>query len=353
MVNIIYKERIAKLISALGSQMNLVFDPGVVVSGRAPTMASSEFLTNKQQGDWAEKIVLEAINQYSNKFVAVKYGRSESLSAGDDGFGEFYAEYQRELNEIGKRPDILIFNKGEDEDIYRAVAAIEVRSSSFLIEKYNRFIDDRNQRAKNECMRLRDEILSGELSKLLGAKNAELLRVIESATSETFCEIDFRAISWSSSEGLRKLSSVLKALKEQIAILHKRDYLSITPKVEDIALVNRWIQKFGVPHYYLQVFFDKGYIIPFEEILRTASDPMNEGEIFSIERDVKNQGKTTIKIDVKAGKEVIGKIDMPRHSSEKKEFDRGRVLFFVKFDGGKGYLDNETFVNEVMGNAKH
>ena len=47
---------------------------------------------------------------------------------------------------------------------------------------------------------------------------------------------------------------LLKEIKENIAILHKRDYLSITPKMEDIALVNRWIQRYNVKHFYLQVF---------------------------------------------------------------------------------------------------
>lgn len=68
---------------------------------------------------------------------------------------------------------------------------------------------------------------------------------------------------WSSSKELTQLSEHLKQLKEQMKILRKRDYLSITPKLEDIALVNRWIQQFGVKHYYLQVFFDKAYLISF------------------------------------------------------------------------------------------
>jgi hypothetical protein len=100
------------------------------------------------------------------------------------------------------------------------------------------------------------------------------------------------------SEILRELSGHLRALKEQIKILHKRDYLSITPKLEDLALVNRWIQHFGVPHFYLQVFFDKAYVISFREILEISSDSSKEDVVFSVEQDVKNQGKTTIKINI-------------------------------------------------------
>ncbi len=78
------------------------------------------------------------------------------------------------------------------------------------------------------------------------------------------------------------------------------------------------------------------------------SDEDNEGNSFSIERDVKNQGKTTIKVNVEDGKEIIGKIDMPEHQSAMKELNRGRLLFYVTFKGGKGYLDQEVFIREII-----
>ena len=53
-----------------------------------PTQASSEFITNKQQGDWAEDVIFRAINQYSSNIVAVRYGKSDDLVAGDVGFDE-------------------------------------------------------------------------------------------------------------------------------------------------------------------------------------------------------------------------------------------------------------------------
>lgn len=127
--------------------------------------------------------------------------------------------------------------------------------------------------------------------------------------------------------------------------------MSITPKIDDLALVNRWIQRFGVRHYYLQVFFDKAYVIPFKEILKLSSDPKNEGIIFSMERDVKNQRKTTIKINVQVGKEILGRIDMPEHRSALKELDRGRLLFYVTFQGGRGYLDSTIFSQGIINDA--
>ena len=139
---------------------------------------------------------------------------------------------------------------------------------------------------------------------------------------------------------------MLKSLKEQIKILQKRDHLSITPKIEDLALVNRWIQRFGVRYCYLQVFFDKAYVIPFKNILQITSKPENEGSVFSIEKDVKNQGKTTIKINVQVAKEILGKIDMPEHCSALKELER--LLYYVTFSGGRGYLDSSVFSQEII-----
>ena len=70
--------------------------------------------------------------------------------------------------------------------------------------------------------------------------------------------------------------------------------------------------------------------------------------IFSIESDTKNQRKTTIKIDLQIGREILGKIDMPQHRSRLKELERGRLLYYVTFSGGKGYLDTDVFVKEVI-----
>ena len=112
-----------------------------------PTQASSEFITNKQQGDWAEDVLFRAINDNSKNIVAVRYGKSDDLVAGDVGFEKFFNDYQNELDTIGKRPDILLFRKedfnvtlGYDisskpsceigDYVAKAIAGIEVRSSA-------------------------------------------------------------------------------------------------------------------------------------------------------------------------------------------------------------------------------
>ena len=186
---------------------------------------------------------------------------------------------------------------------------------------------------------------------LLLEKAPGIHEILAKATPETFRDLSFRLRTWKSSQTLRNMSDRLKELKAQVRLLQKRDSLGITPKLEDIALVNRWIQRYGVPHFYLQVFFDKAYLISFQNILRTISNPSNEGDTFSVEEDVKNQHKTTFKVDIHAAHEIIGRIDMPDHHSEMRELDRGRLLFYVSFTGGRGYLDLEIFKQEVIGAA--
>jgi len=39
---------------------------------------------------------------------------------------------------------------------------------------------------------------------------------------------------------------------------------------------------------------------------------------------------------------------MPEHHSVMKELERGRLLFYVTFEGGKGYLDEEVFMGEII-----
>lgn len=78
-----------------------------------PTQASSNFITNKEQGDQAEDLIFRAINETSKNYVAVRYGKSDDIIAGEVGFDKFYNDFQDESDSIGKRPDLLIFRKGD------------------------------------------------------------------------------------------------------------------------------------------------------------------------------------------------------------------------------------------------
>lgn len=324
-----------------------------------PTQASSQFITHKQQGDWAEDVIVRAINNNSDKIVAVRYGKSDDLVAGEEGFEQFFNDYQKELDQIGKRPDILLFKKedynpalgldisSKDRDqtmsyVKKAVAGIEIRSSAFLVKKY---VDETNKTLENIISRviaIRDLILC-EYIDLLEQKRPELIPILQQIDKVSVKSIDFRKPTWRSSQRLQELSALLAEIKECLKIINKRMSLSITPKVEDLKVVHKWINTYNVPHFYVQVFFDKVYGISFRQILELVSNAQWKNERYFIERDSKNQNKTTIKIPVEEGICLAETVTEPDHHSVRKELNKGRLLYCVKFDGGGASLDLNNF----------
>lgn len=362
-----YYERIRELtkhVPATLVDFGLPRDPS-----RTPTQASSNFITNKEQGDWAENLVTSAINETSKNFVAVKYGKSDDLVAGEEGFDTFYQDFQSELDTIGKRPDLLIFkisdydkNSGYDisqiphsqitDYVKKAVAGIEVRSSAFLIDRYETSMQLRTENFRQIALAVKDKILSEFKDLLDNPARHKYIPVLEGITPETLSVTNFKVPGWSSSERLVQLNNLFKELKRAIKEVQKRDFLSITPKVEDIKVVYKWIETFNVPHFYFQVFFDKVYGISFEQILEIISDSDNEDIFFRVEKNVKNQNKTTINIKSKSGVQIAYKIDEPQHESVRKEMGRGRLLFYVTFKGGTAYLDVANLCG-VLGINQH
>ena len=324
-----------------------------------PTQASSEFITNKQQGDWAEDVLFRAINDNSENIVAVRYGKSDDLVAGDDGFEKFFNAYQAELDAIGKRPDILLFKKEDFNEslgydisskssdeigdyVAKAIAGIEVRSSAFLINKYtaeaNRIVRENTERA----IELKNIVLD-EYVDLLEQKRPELIAILQQLDETSVRSIDYRKPTWKASQRLQELTDNLSELKDCLKIIQKRNSLSITPKVEDLKVVYKWIMTYNVPHFYVQVFFDKVYGVSFQRILELVSNPDLEDDKYFIEQDTKNQNKTTIKIPSQDGTCLAEAVTEPNHQSVRKELNKGRLLFYVKFNGGEACLDANNF----------
>lgn len=352
-----YKDEINKICSSIHTGLIDFSEPRSEAS--MPTQASSEFITNKQQGDWAEDVIFRAVNDNSQNLVAVRYGKSDDLVAGDAGFEEFYSSYQTELDTIGKRPDLLLFKK-EDFDIQlgydissldsskitnyisKAIAGIEVRSSAFLVEKYteetNRFILENT----TAVLSMRDTILE-QYKDLLEQKRPELIPLLQQIDEVSVRTLKFRTPSWRSSQRLQNLSALLSSINKCLKAIQKRNSLSITPKVEDLKVVHKWVMTYNVPHFYVQVFFDKVYGVSFLEILNFIATPELEDEKYYIEQDNKNQNKTTIKIPIHEGICLAQKVREPNHHSVRKELNKGRLLFYVKFEGGEAVIDKKEF----------
>tara|TARA_Y100001970_G_C14106917_1_gene788674 strand:- start:26 stop:910 length:885 start_codon:yes stop_codon:yes gene_type:complete len=272
-----YKQIINDLIEEVKQNNDKVDLETEFQKGRVPTQAFSEFLTNNEQGIWAENIVKKSIENYSTNQKVINYGRAETLIAGDPGFREFYSEYQDELIEIGKCPDLLVFD-----------------NDNFPVDLKNN-IDS-------------------------GAKRIDLISDVENSKA-----------------GLEVRSSAFLKNKYYEAIEagnapQGRKFLSITVKVEDILVVTKWINTHNVPHYYVQVFFDSIFILPFKKILEIISDQNQYRENFTIEKNTKNQLKTTIHINLECSECLSSNVPIPVGKAEKKFLGRGRVLNYVKFE---------------------
>lgn len=345
-----YLDRINALKAQLESIGSLARLDLPFVPGRAPTQAFSEFLTNKEQGDWAEQTFIRSFNEHNPRLWACKYGRSEDLVAGEPGFDRFYADYQAELGQIGKRPDVLLFERERlsrhnllrtdistlplqelDEIVPYAKAAIEVRSSAFLSRQYE-------EASTTEVCALREQIAAGcaqlrnEFAEELHIYGADWLTYAENWLRGDDAGKPPKAFARRSTVTLQRISELTRHIKGCVKQLSQRRFLSITPKAEDLSLVYRWLQRYGVPHHYCQVFFDRAVLISFERILELISDPERENIDFFVEADTKNQGKVTFKIDTGLGMELINDIDLPAHHSAMKRLPKGRLLFYVQFE---------------------
>ena len=367
-----YKDTIEQLKSSIS--YSLVDFDSERTRGRPPTQAFSEFLTNREQGDWAETLILQAINETSKNYKAVKYGRSDNLVAGEDGFKEFYESYQDELDEIGKRPDILVYKISDYDNSWRediskldrqqldqivpnAIAGLEIRSSSFITKKYAQEMEQIQDNLKQEVIKAKDSILERYQACFVTKANKEWIRILKCIDKDSLKNqlkkiSDTRVPSWSSKSQSKSTSDnneakkLLQNIKSAVKQLQKSNSLSITPKVEDIKLVYKWIKKYNVPHYYIQVFFDKVYGSSFKEILTMLGDSKREQNDYTIEKYPKNQNKATIYINTDISAE-LGNISIQNiddlHKSEKKELNKGRLLFYVTLKGGKLNLDKNAF----------
>ena len=112
-----------------------------------------------------------------------------------------------------------------------------------------------------------------------------------------------------------------------------------------LRVVKRWIDTHGVPHFYVQVFFDSIYVIPFEEILRvTAQEPGN----FDIEENRNNQEKPTIHIPVTRGAELARFTAEPTFRADTRWTRLFRLDAFVVPTGGQAPM-NPAIIRRVFG----
>jgi hypothetical protein len=99
----------------------------------------------------------------------------------------------------------------------------------------------RTKRFTEMALQTRDTILAEFLDVLEHPNRTKYITLLNTLTPETISIFDFKVPSWRSNERLLEVNNLFKRLKVAIKEIQKRDYLSITPKVEDIKVVYKWV----------------------------------------------------------------------------------------------------------------
>ena len=245
-----------------------------------PVDANSNFLGNRALGDWAESILKHVIEVALPAQRPIHYGDSNQIAAGDAGFKEYYLAELEATRVFGKRPDLLLFSRetAPPDNVFagNSVAVTEATAKMAKIA-----IEVRSSKFRAlQYMRVREE------ERLAGIK------------------VD-------------------------------RSCPSFTVKVEDLIIVYRWMERFGVPQIYSQVFFDSIFGINFLEIFQI----IGSGTGFKIETPRESQLKATIMIPITLGKQIAACVEPPEFRTEIRETRLGRVDAFVSPVGGKFVLD--------------
>ena len=243
-----------------------------------PTDARSEFLANRAMGDWAEESLKKAIHDADPTISISHYGETGSMVAGAPGFRDMYLDGLEETRIRGKRPDLLVFP---------ATAGVQADLNA-----------------------LPDKERTALALTAVGA--------IEVRSSK------FEAL---------KYMAVRKKEREE-GKKGTRDTPSFTVKVEDLKIVYRWTQNFGVPQIYAQVFFDSIFAINFLTIISAII----EGE-YVIDKPAKSQEKATIMIPITAGRKIGNATSIPDFTAVHEVNRLGRHDAYVRPVGGGFTID--------------
>lgn len=246
---------------------------------RVPTDAQSEFLANRAMGDWAENILSNAIRAAVPNWIVSQYGNTDEIAAGEEGFAEVYRSGLEEVRLHGKRPDLLILPASENCPLDLSAYARD--ASDVFVKKAHAAIEVRSSKflAKTYMQVRQDDLDAGKKS--------------------------------------------------------DRPTPSFTVKVEDLVIVYRWLERYGVPQAYCQVFFDCVYGINVLKIFEI----IGSGQGFKIETPAASQMKATIMIPITAGYKIGDFSAPPQFVVETRQTRLGRVDSYVRPVGGSLMLD--------------
>ena len=248
---------------------------------RVPTDARSEFLANRAMGDWAENTLSLALRSVFSNGQITQYGNTDRIAAGHPEFKARYLAGVEETRRFGKRPDLLILPA--EVDAPADISELNHDESDVIVR--------------------------------------QALASIEVRSSK------FEALTYMRVRQQQRDSGNKTA----------RETPSFTVKVEDLIIVYRWLERYGVVQSYCQVFFDSIFAINFLDIFTIIAS----GTGFIIESPAKSQEKATIMIPITRGTKIGTATELPRFEAEHRITELGRHDAFVVPCGGGFLLDGE------------
>ena len=262
---------------------------------KPPGAASEAFLSTIAQGRWAEEKVMEALS-IDGEFIGIRYGQSRynhDLILNRTNWKKYIKKVYDQMAKYGKRPDVLVFRRS-DADV------IEIPPNGDISEE------------------LEEKIYHIVFKSIVG---------VECRSSAYYYD------------------KYIKVRKKE------GKTLSITVKEEDIDRLIKWRKTYcDKPIIYLQLFFDKGFFITFDEVYKLIQLIKNGKKPKGIEyRKEKRTGKYTYFIPVSYAKPALIAEESPDVRAEKIESWDGRVYAIVSPVGGRYKLTDEfkNFLKEL------
>lgn len=248
-----------------------------------PTDARSEFLANRAMGDWAERTLGATLALAFPEWRVISYGDAGQIAAGRPGFRASYLAGLEDTRRFGKRPDLLLFPANTE--------------------------------------------VAADLSGLSQTESAP-------AVSRALAAVEVRSSKF---EALTYMA--VRRRQRAEGNRSGRETPSFTVKVEDLVIVYRWLERYGVPQSYVQVFFDSIFAINFLDIFAELA---NTDAGWVVETPEKAQQKATLMIPITRGTQVGTATALPAFTAEQRITTLGRHDAYVVPTGGSFNLDAEA-----------
>lgn len=240
--------------------------------GKPPAVASEGFLSTMAQGMWAEEKLMEALSE-DGEFTGIRYGQSRynhNLISSKEEWKRYINKVYSQMAKYGKRPDILILKKSDANGVPKDIS--------------------------------------------------------EESEEKIYC-IVFKSIA-----AVECRSSAYYYGKYIKAREKEGKDLSITVKEEDIERVKKWIMTYcDKPVIYLQIFFDKGFFITFDNILKLIEQKKKGIDVPGVRYEkVRRTGKNTYFIPMKYAQPALIAEESPKIEAISIESWDGRVYAIVR-----------------------